>query len=175
MKVARPMKNNIAKVTALGGMMAALAVVIMSLGGMIPLSTFICPMLCILLLQFVLESCGSRIGWAWYGAVAFLSMMFGPDKEAVAVFVFLGYYPIIKPWFDGLKWVKTAKLVFFNAVILLMYWILMRFLGIDHIVQEYQELGFGMTVVTLILGNWIFLLLDLILGRKWRWQGKWYE
>ena len=43
------------------------------------------------------------------------------------------------------------------------------------IAQEYQELGVLMTVVTLILGNWTFLLLDLILSRKWRWQGKWYE
>ena len=88
MKVTIQMNKNIAKMTALGGMMAAFAVVIMGLGGMIPLSTFICPMLCILLLQFVLECCGSRIGWAWYGAVAFLSLIFGPDKEAVAVFVF---------------------------------------------------------------------------------------
>ena len=91
------------------------------------------------------------------------------------MFCFLGYYPIIKPWFDGLKFGKLAKLVFFNSVILLMYWILMNVLGIDDIVLEYQELGMVMTVITLVLGNWTFLLLDLILSRKWRWQGKWYD
>ena len=32
---------------ALGGMLAALAVVIMCLGGLIPVATFVCPMLCL--------------------------------------------------------------------------------------------------------------------------------
>ena len=48
--------------TALGGVMAALAVVIMCLGGMIPLATFVCPVLCMLLLQFVFRLCGRRRG-----------------------------------------------------------------------------------------------------------------
>lgn len=160
---------------ALGGILAAVAVVIMAMGALIPLSTFICPMLCILVMRVVLLQCGSRMAWAWYGAVAFLSLLLCPDREAAAMFCFLGYYPIIKPWFDGLKWAKAAKLLFFNAVILLMYWMLMNVLGMDAIAQEYQELGILMTVVTLLLGNWTFLLLDLILSRKWRWQGKWYE
>ena len=160
---------------ALGGILAAVAVVIMAMGALIPLSTFICPMLCILVMRVVLRQCGSRMAWAWYGAVAFLSLLLCPDREAAAMFCFLGYYPIIKPWFDGLKLAKAAKLLFFNAVILLMYWMLMNVLGMDAIAQEYQELGILMTVVTLLLGNWTFLLLDLILSRKWRWQGKWYE
>ena len=160
---------------ALGGILAAVAVVFMAMGTLIPLATFICPMICILMMRVVLRQCGTRMAWAWYGAVAILSLFFSPDREAAAMFCFLGYYPIIKPWFDGLKFGKLAKLVFFNSVILLMYWILMNVLGIDDIVQEYQELGMVMTVITLVLGNWTFLLLDLILSRKWRWQGKWYD
>lgn len=168
------MKNQ-SRVMAFGGIFAALALVIMAMGTLIPLSTFICPMLCILMMRVVLRQCGRRIAWAWYGAVAILSLLLCPDKEAAAMFCCLGYYPIIKPWFDGLKWGKAAKLIYFNAVILLMYWLLMSVLGVDGIVQEYEELGIVMTVVTLLLGNWTFLLLDLILGRKWRWRGKWYE
>ena len=160
------MKNNMSKLMALGGMMAALAVVIMSLGGMIPLATFVCPMLCILLLQFVLKACGSRIAWAWYGAVALLSLLLGPDKEAAAVFVFLGYYPIIKPWLERQKLSWLLKLIFFNTVILLMYWLLMNLFGMAELAQEFQEAGTVLTVVTLALGNVTFFMLDVILGRK---------
>ena len=97
---------------ALGGVMAALAVVILSLGGLIPLATYICPMLCILLVKTVLQICGPRIAWAWYGSVSILSMLLGPDKEAAAVFGFLGYYPIVKPKLDTAKFGITNDKVF---------------------------------------------------------------
>ena len=145
--------------------MAALAVVLMSLGGMIPLSTFICPMLCIIMLQFVLETCGARIGWAWYGAVSFLSLMLGPDKEAVAVFIFLGYYPMLKQKLDKMLLDRLLKAIYFNGSILLMYWLLMNLLGMTEIIREYEELGMFMTVFTLILGNITFFMLDLVLSR----------
>ena len=41
-----------ARVIALGGVMAALAVTVMSLGGMSPVATYVIPMLCMLLEQF---------------------------------------------------------------------------------------------------------------------------
>ena len=90
------MARNPSKDIALGGVMAALAVVIMCLGGIIPVATYICPMLCALLLAAVLALTGKRIAWTWYAAVSMLSLLLGPDKEAAAVFVFLGYYPMLK-------------------------------------------------------------------------------
>lgn len=160
------MRNNSAKVIALGGMMAALAVVIMCLGGLIPVATFVCPMMCMLLLQLVLKMCGSRIAWAWYGAVVFLSLLLGPDKEAAAVFVFLGYYPIVKPRLDQMKLGPVLKLALFNLVILLMYWVLIHLFGMEAIATEYEELGTVMTIIMLILGNVTFLLLDKVLGKR---------
>ncbi|MBO4937883.1 MAG: hypothetical protein J6C98_02615 [Oscillospiraceae bacterium] len=160
------MRNNQARVIALGGMMAAVAVVIMCLGGMIPLATFICPILCIMLEQFVLQMCGSRIGWAWYGAVAILSVLTGPDKEAAAVFAVLGYYPMLKPCLDRMKLGLLVKVLLFNAVIVLMYWVLIRLLGMDQIVSDYEQLGEAMTAVMLILGNMTFFMLDKVLGKR---------
>lgn len=160
------MRNNSAKVIALGGMMAALAVVIMCLGGLIPVATFVCPMMCMLLLQLVLKMCGSRIAWAWYGAVVFLSLLLGPDKEAAAVFVFLGYYPIAKPRLDQMKLGPVLKLALFNLVILLMYWVLIHLFGMEAIATEYEELGTVMTIIMLILGNVTFFLLDKVLGKR---------
>lgn len=155
-----------ASVIALGGVMAALAVVIMSLGGLIPIATYVSPMLCAILLQFVLLSCGIRIAWAWYGAVAILSCLLSPDKEAAAVFVFLGYYPIIKPKLDGKRFSMLLKLLLFNASVGIMYFLLMRILGIDELNAEFAEMGTIMLLVLLILGNVTFFLLDRLLGMK---------
>ena len=147
-------------------MMAALAVVIMSLGGLIPSATFVCPMLCMLLLRFVLTLCPRRIGWAWYGAVAILGMLMSPDKEAAAVFVALGYYPILKPRLDKMKYGVVLKFLLFNVVILLMYGVLIYVMGLAQIAAEFAEMGIIMAAVTLVLGNVTFYLLDDLLGRK---------
>ena len=155
-----------ARPVALGGMMAALAVVFMAIGGMIPLATFVCPMLCMLLLRFVLKLCGRRIAWAWYGAVAILSLLLGPDKEAAALFVALGYYPILKPRLDGMKYGVVLKFILFNTVVLAMYGVMIYLLGLEQIVAEYAEMGIALAVVTLLLGNVAFFLLDDVLGRK---------
>ena len=148
--------------------MAALALVIMGLGGLIPSATFVCPMFCCLLLQIVRRICGDRIGWAWYGAVAILGLLIGPDKEASAVFLFIGYYPMLKPIFDRsrLKWL--LKLLFFNAVILTMYWLLTHIFGMAELAAEWEELGLALTIVMLILGNITFILLDQVLGKRFR-------
>ena len=158
-------RTTISRDVALGGMMAALAVVIMTLGGAIPLNTFLCPVVCMLVLRFVLQSCGSRIAWAWYGAVAILSLLLGPDQDAAAIFLALGYYPILKPRLDRIPGGLVLKLALFNAVILAMYWVLIRVLGMDQIASDYAELGRVMTVIMLVLGNVTFWLLDKVLAK----------
>lgn len=149
---------------ALGGMLAALAVVMMSLGTIIPVATYVCPMLCALLLQGVLKTCGSRIAWAWYGAVALLSVLLAPDKEAAGVFVFLGYYPIVKPALDRKKGKWLWKGLLFNGSVCLLYFLLLRLLGLKQLTQEWSDMSVGMLAVLLILGNVTFFLLDRLLG-----------
>lgn len=161
-------RHNLASSIALGGILAALAVVIQCMGTMIPVATFVCPMLCILLLKVVLTRCGTRIGWAWYGAVAILGALLAPDKEAAAVFVFLGFYPILKPKMEAMPVKWMWKFLYFNAAILSMYWLLMNLFGMEQIAKEFTELGTAMTLVTLLLGNVTFFLLDRLLGKKFR-------
>ncbi|HCI64472.1 MAG TPA: hypothetical protein DFH97_05555 [Clostridiales bacterium] len=153
---------------ALGGLLAALAVVIMGLGTLIPIATYVCPMACIVLTQVVLKICGRRIAWAWYGAVAILSCLLSPDKEAAAVFVFLGFYPIVKPRLEKLKYPRLGKTVYFNVAILVMYWLLISVLGLAALAEEYRQTGRLLLIVQLILGNGIFFLLDRVLDRKFR-------
>lgn len=151
---------------ALGGVLGALAVVIMCLGTLIPVGTYACPMVCAMVLQMVLKTCGTRIAWAWYGAVALLGLLLAPDKEAAAVFVFLGYYPIVKPKLDRKKLPWLWKGLLFNASVLALYWLLLRLFGMEQLVSEFRELGAAMTAVLLILGNVTFFLLDKLLGMK---------
>lgn len=151
---------------ALGGVLAALAVVVMGMGTLIPVATYVCPILCAVLLQTVLKTCGVRIAWAWYGAVAILSLLLAPDKEAAAVFAFLGYYPVVKPKIDRRKEKWLWKALLFNVSTLVMYWLLMHLFGLDQIAAEFEEMGAVMTIVMLLLGNVTFFLLDRLLGMK---------
>ena len=147
-------------------MLAAVAVVLMSIGTILPVATYAAPVLCMLLGQVVLKLCGSRIAWAWYSAVSVLSLLMAPDKEAAAVFAVLGYYPIVKPKLDRLKLPWFWKGLLFNGSILLMYWILLNLIGVTQLIEEFSGMGIAMTVVLLVLGNVTFILLDHVLGRK---------
>lgn len=160
-------RNNQASSIALGGVMAALAVVFLCLT-VIPVATFICPALCMMLLRFVSQKCGKRIGWAWYGAVAILGVLLAPDKEATAVFVFLGYYPLIKPALDRWKPSWLWKGLYFNIAIAILYTLLLKVLGMDELAEDYAELGMILTVVMLVMGNITFFLLDRLLGMRFR-------
>lgn len=157
------MRNHQAKSVALGGMLAALALVVMCLGGLIPVATYVCPVLCMVLLSIVLQLCGKRIAWAWYIAVMLLCLLLAPDKEAAVIFAFLGYYPIIKAVLDGWRLSWFWKLLLFNVMIFLAYSVLIYLLGIDQVVLEYRQLGAWLTAITLLLGNLCLFLLDRVL------------
>lgn len=159
-------KRTPAYAVALGGVLAAVAVVIMAMGTLIPVATYVCPMLCCLLLQLVRKLCGTRMAWAWFGAVALLGLLLAPDKEAAAVFVSIGYYPILKPRLDRTRGKWLWKALIFNSAILLMYWILLNVLGLETVQPEFSELGMAMTALLLVLGNITFFLLDRLLGMK---------
>ena len=140
----------------------------MSLGTLIPVATYVCPMLCALMLQLVLKICGKRVAWAWYGAVSLLSLLMAPDKEAAAIFLALGFYPIVKPGLDRRKGKWLLKGLFFNGMILLTYWLLMHLFGMAQLVSEFKEMGTLLMAVMLLLGNVTFFLLDRLLETKFK-------
>ena len=158
------MRNGSAKKIALSGMLAALAMVIMCMGGLIPVATYVCPMLCMVLECFVYRICGKRYAWTWYAAASILSLLLAPDKEAAAVFVFLGYYPIVKPKLDRTRPAWLWKGLLFNGSIGVMYFLLLRLFGMAELGEEFAEFGLVMLLVLLILGNFTFFLLDRLLG-----------
>ena len=84
------------------------------------------------------------------------------------MFVFLGYYPILKPKMDTLPCKWLWKGILFNAAILTMYWLLINLFGIAELIEEFGEMDTVMTLATLALGNVTFFLLDLLLTRGGR-------
>lgn len=149
---------------ALGGVLAAFGVVIMCLGGFIPIATYVCPMLCCMTEFIVMRFCGKRIAWTWFCVVSLLSIIMSPDKEAVLVFIAVGYYPILKPVIERSKLTFVLKLLYFNSSILAAYAIMIRLLGMQEIAVENAELGMIGLATIIILGNVTFLLLDRLLS-----------
>lgn len=157
----------------MGGVLAALGIVIMLLGGTIPIATYVCPMLCMILCHIVLHLCGKRFAWAWYGAVSFLSCILSPDKEAAAVFVFLGFYPIIKLFFDNLQLGFLFKLLYFNLSTGVLYFLMIYLLGMEQLMAEFTEFGLTGLVIIVILGGVVFILADVVLSlifKRFKWR-----
>lgn len=159
------MGNSLVRAVATGGMLAGVAVVIMCMGSLIPVATYVCPMLCTLIAFVVCSLHGKRIGWAWFGVVAFLSVLLGPDKEAAAVFCCLGYYPMLKPMLDKCWASLLWKLLLFNGAVFVLYGVLLKLFGLDVITEVIPQLGIAGLVILLLLGNVTFFLLDRLLGK----------
>ena len=152
---------------ALTGMLCALAVVLMMLGGVIPLATFCCPALAGLMLIPVFVECGEKLSWCAYAAIAALSLILCPDKEAALLLAFIGYYPILRWRLDQLRsrlLRVVAKLGVFNLAVLAMYALSILVLQMDQILREYQEMGLALTVACLLIGNVTLLLYDRLIA-----------
>lgn len=152
---------------ALTGMLCALAVAVMLLGGLIPLATFCCPAIAGLMLIPVFVECGERLAWAAWAAIALLSLILCPDKEAALLFLFIGYYPVLRWRLEqirgGLR--RTlAKLGAFNLAIIAMYLLCIFVLQLDQVLRDYREMGAVLIAACLLLGNVTLLLYDRLVG-----------
>ena len=159
--------NQTTKQLALGGVLAALAVVLLLLGGVIPIGTYIAPMLASLPLIVLLAELPKGLCLGWYAVVAILGVMLCPDKETAFVFVFLGWYPVAKPALDRLPRLPriAAKLLVFNLAVAALYALLILVFRLEALVQEAKETGLVLLLVLLVLGNVTFLLYDILLNR----------
>lgn len=154
------------KKTALCGVLCALAVAMMSLGGFIPLATFVCPALAGLMLIPIYVECGEKLCYGAYAAIALLSLILCADKEAALLFAFLGYYPALR-W--RIEQIRSAalrigtRLAVFNLSIGVMYALILWVLRLEAVIREMQALGVWMNVALLLIGNITLLMYDRIL------------
>ncbi len=156
-----------AKQIALGGILAALAVVILTLGGVIPVGTYVAPMLASLPLIVLLAELPGGQCVGWYAVVAVLGATLCPDKETAFVFVFLGWYPVVRPALDRLPRLPRilCKLLIFNLAVAALYALLILVFRLEALVNEAKETGLTLLIVLLALGNLTFFLYDVLLKR----------
>ena len=166
------MRNNNVKNIAICGVFAGVAITIMCLGGLIPIATYVTPMLCILIGQIILSGCGKRFALTWYAAVSILALLLSPDKEAAMLFTFLGAYPCVKQLLEKSRLQIIWKIFYFNITIGILYFFVCSILGLSEIQNEYTELGFIGLIIFLVLGNITFLLMDRILSFRIRKRSK---
>lgn len=153
---------------ALCGVLAALAICFMLLGGLIPFATFCCPVLASALLVPIAERCGRRLALVWYAAVSILCLLLAPDMEANLLFLFLGYYPILRVTLacrvkEPLQ--LPVKLIWFNAATILVYALMIFLFKLQAVMDEFYESGAWLLAALLVGGNLTFLLYDLLLER----------
>lgn len=150
---------------ALCGMMVALSVTVMMMGGVIPLATFCSPAIAGLTLLPVMLECGRKWALSAYVAIAALSLMLSPDKESALLFAFLGYYPVLKVTLDKIRppLRVIAKLGVFNLAAGAMMLSIAFVFNMQHIVQEYAGMGAAMTAAFVVIANITMLLYDRML------------
>ncbi len=149
---------------ALGGLSAALCLVIMLGTVLIPFATYAAPALAgIALIPIALEL-GLPVASVTYAAVALLSLLMVPDREAALMFIaFFGYYPVLKFKLDRMKLRLLRillKLMIFNASIIAGYFVIIYLFGLHYLMDELTG-GFGWLLLT--VGNLCFPVYELAL------------
>ena len=151
---------------ALCGVLCGLAVVVLLLGGLFSLAVYCAPLLAMAVLLPVLEEYGPGTAGAAYGAVAILALLLVPDRETALVYVFFGWYPILRPRIAALPSLPVrlvCRLGVCGLSMFLLYGVTIRLLGLTAVTEE---LGGGwLTAALAVMGCAVFLLLDLALVR----------
>lgn len=163
---------------ALCGVLAALAVVFLGLGGIVPLATFCCPILAMTCLVPIVQSFGVKTALLFYAAVSILGLLLAPDKEVALFFAFLGWYPALRPRLNAKIHKKgiriLVKLTVFAVCTAAMYALAIFVLGMGYIAEEYAGAQ-ALLWLTIVLGLFTWLLVDRLLGlvtilyeKKWK-------
>ena len=162
-------KNKSASSVAFGGIISALAVIMMFFTGVFPFATYALPALSGLLLVVIVIDHGLKWAWCVYAAISALVILITPDREAATMFVlFFGYYPILKSVLEGIKYRALEyiiKFAIFNVTMVVAYLLIIYVLGIPDILEEFGELGKYGVWIMLGLGNVVFILYDITISR----------
>ena len=144
------------------GMMAALSVVIMLLGGVLGIGMYASPMLAGFCLLPIGKKYGAKNQWLVWAAVSLLCFMLIPEPEQNLMYLALfGLYPILYPYFVRLPgaWKWISKLLYFHAAAISVELLVM-------LVLVPEVMSAAMIVILLILGNAVFWMYDFLIPRS---------
>lgn len=150
--------------TALGGILAAGALVMLWLASVAPSGRLGLTAVGGLFPMAATLAAGRAAGYLCWGAAGLLALVILPDKGVALLFlVFFGLYPVVKEAIESLRRLPVEwilKLAYFNAVLTLS-WFLFRQLFLPN---PPQWLGDN-TLLLYGAGNVVFVIYDLGLSR----------
>ena len=154
---------------AMCGMMAALSVVLMVLGGALGLGMDVSPLLAGLCLIPIGNAYGKKYQVILWLAVSALSLLLVPNIEESLMYLCLfGCYPILRPQFQKLPKVLRfiTKLLFFTVIFTALQLLI-------TLVLVPEVMGTGMMVTLIVLADVTLMVYDFVLPRvEWLLQKK---
>ena len=151
----------------MGGLAAALGLVLMLLTSLVPVGTYAFPAFAGMLLIFIVIEIGRGWAIAVFAATAVLAFLLSGDKEAALLYaIFLGYYPILKSVIELIKsrvvqWI--VKLAVFNATMIAAFYIAVGLLNIPK--ESFNLFGVYLPLAFLAIGNLAFIFYDICVTR----------
>lgn len=152
------------KQVAFSGMLSALSVILMFLGSVVSVLSYVMPLASGLLMIIAVENISKKSATAIYFCVSLLSIILLSDKECALFYIsFFGYYPIIKSNIDKIKnklllWI--ARAIIFNVSIISNQLICVYVFNIPF--DEF--LGKWGIIILLLLANLLFVLYERMLN-----------
>ena len=162
-----------ARSTALCGLMAALSIVFLMMGSLIPAALYACPILAMAALLPIRELFGRTSALTTYAAVSLLAILLVPDKELALLYTFFGWYVPLQPVLDRLRprLVRILiKLALANLATVTLYSLLVFVFQMQAVIEELEELNAIWLAILLLSANCPFVLTDILLhklARKW--------
>ena len=152
---------------ALGGIISALAIVVMLITYFSPLLVYTAPPFAGLLLIVIVNEMGYKWALGTYAAVSLLSVFLIADKESAVYFtMFFGYYPILKLFLDSrvrFRLLRVAlKVLIFNVSIAASVLICVFVFHIPY--DDLTDKGYVMLAVFWALLNVLLYLFDRLVG-----------
>ena len=158
---------------ALSAMMAALGTVLMLSSNLIPVLTYVAPMLASLTLIPVLTEFGKKYAWMTWGVTALLALLLCADREAAFFYLFIGWYPILKPTLDHISSGAIrilSKFLLFTLVFVLLFVLLTFVMGLEDMKSEMllSIAVYAMLVATMLLYDRMYERMALLYERRLR-------
>lgn len=160
------MKNSIK--TAMCGVITALSVALMFLGGIMFVFVYIMPMLTSVFMIMLKKTFSTSGAVITYISTSILSLMLVPEKECALMYVlFFGYYPIIYHLLERIKLTPLkwfAKLVVFNVSLLSVQLLLIYAFRIPFLSEGE---GIAVIIIFAVLMNILFIIYDYTIKMLW--------
>jgi len=153
-------KRNLTKKIALCGVLAALAIAMLYLGGLTVLDLSIL-LVCSLITVLTVIEAGTKMAWVYVAVTGTLAMLLLPNKlYALEYLMFGGLYPVLKGYIERLP--KWPAFIIKVAMLDLM---LLGCLIIGQLVMGLGEEYFSLSFITMAVGTLFFAFYDYTLTK----------